>query len=432
LNRDGLRRWARLLIPFFSLQAAAQFVTIAAGFVVVRGLSVNDFAIYALVTALQAALAILSDTGITTLLVARAGKFHEQADRLAELVAAARHGRRRLEIFALAISGPLLWAWLRGKGLTAFEFLAIIAIVMVGLHLQVSASLNIAVPLILLEVRRVQFAQLAGAVVRVLGLAIVIMLEQGFLAALAVNVLGLAVQASLSQRFAAARIRLDAAHNADDLKAFSALVRTQLINSIYFAFASQLTIWIIGLFGSRRSIAEVGALGRLGSLVVMIQAAVAMLASPRFARISNLSLFRRRYFQVIGVVAAGALGLVCLAIALPKCFLWFLGQKYSGLGPELPLAIGSAVTTLVSTTLFSLNASKAWIERSWIAVPLIIACQIVAILTIDISTVRGALILGLVSALPPIVVNVTIGLNSMRRWKVEHMAASQGPASTSA
>ncbi len=419
VTRAGIRRWAELLIPFLSLQAIAQLVTVLAGFVVVRGLPIGEFAIYALVTALQAALAVLSDTGITTLLIARAGNFYGKPDRLAELVASARHGRRRLEFIVLVITGPLLVLWLRGKGLSAYEFVGIGAILAVGLHLQVSASLYIAVPLILLDTRRVQLALLAGGATRVAGLAVVVLLRPTYLLALAVNLVALGVQAVLSRRFAAAEISLGAKKNDDDLRSIERMVRTQLLNSVYYAFSSQLTIWIIGVLGTRRSIADVGALGRLGSLIALAQAAVATLVSPRMARLTEVKSFRRRYLQVTSLAFGAAIGMVALSTAFPGILLWLLGPKYTNLRAELPLAIGSSATYFLATTIFVLNSSKAWIERAWVAIPLIIGVQLLGALILDLSTVRGAIIFGWLSAVPSLAVNGIIGAARLARWSRE-------------
>ena len=78
------------------------------------------------------------------------------------------HGRRRLEIAVLLLGVPLLWLWLRGKGISILEFAALAGIVAINLHVQIVASLYATVPLIMLDTHKVQFALLGGAATRLL------------------------------------------------------------------------------------------------------------------------------------------------------------------------------------------------------------------------------------------------------------------------
>jgi hypothetical protein len=411
-----LRERAQLLTTFLSLQAMAQLFSVVGGILVVRTLGVREFAVYILVTALQGTFAVLTDNGISAMLVARAGRVHFDRDRLGQLVASARQMRRKLEVGVLVVGAPILWIWLREKNISAWEYAGLGAIIVCSLHLQVSASIFGAVPLVLLEVRKVQLAQLAGAVVRLGALGGALLVLPRSLPALCANTLGVGVQAWLARRYASEHIDVAASPHAEDLQSLKTMVRAQLFNSLYYAFSAQLTVWLIGFFGTTRAIAEVGALGRLGSIVALGQSALGMLVSPRLARIQAAAPFRRRYLSVtlLTILAAGTL--VISSLALPAAFLWILGPAYSNLRAELPLAILSGAIYLVSSTVFVLNNSKAWIEKVWIAVPIVIAVQAVSLLFLDVSTVRGAILFGLYASLPPLVVNASIATVKMVQW----------------
>jgi hypothetical protein len=417
------QRWAKVLVPFLSIQAAAQLFSVAAGLVVVRGLPIGAYAIYTLVNALQGTLGVLTDAGVSSLLVARAGPVHADRARLSELVASAQKVRRVLEALALVLLIPLLWFWLKEKELTATNIAMIGVLVAITLHFQISASLFSTVPVVLLEVGKAQEALLLGALSRVLLVYAIVKIVPEVIPALAANALATGAQAALSRHYAKKRVDLAARVNHSDVNAMRTLVATQIVSTLYYAFSSQLTIWVIGLKGTKPSIAAVGALGRLGSVVALGQTGIAMLVVPRMARYTQYTVFRRRYVQVVAITLALGFLLIIGSFLAPSLLLWCLGNNYSNLGSEVPLAIGSAVTYVFGATIFLLNTSRAWIERAWLSVPITILVQVLALFFIDVSEPRGAIIFGWLSVLPPLAVNTAIALAKFKGWRSSGGAA---------
>src|SRR5262249_17429525 len=150
------RHLAGVFLPFLSLQALSQIAAAFAGVVVVRRLPIPDFAVYAIATSVQASLAVLSDIGVTTLVLARAGQFHSDLPRLAELAKSARAFRLRLLVWTLVLAAPLLWFALGQSRPDVFHwslaFLVLAGIVVV----QVSSSLDGTMLLALLQAEKQQ------------------------------------------------------------------------------------------------------------------------------------------------------------------------------------------------------------------------------------------------------------------------------------
>ena len=320
-TRERIKRLSRLFVPFLLFEVAAQLAALLVGFAVVRVLSIHDFAIYALVTALQGTLAVLSDTGISAVLIARAGAIHSDRTALGELVAAGKRAREVLEVVVLLLTAPILPLWLWGKGLSQWELLILIVLVALGLHLQVTAGIFSALPVVLLEPRRLQLAQIMSSLGRLGFVIVVLATRPSFIWMLGANVFGLLVLTELLKLYARQRIDLSATPGAAHLREFKLAVRRGLVPSLYFAFSSQITLWLIGLTGSARSIAEVGALGRLGNVLAVAQSALSTLVAPRLSREVSVKRFARRYASVATVVAASGLLLVGAAFAVPGAFL---------------------------------------------------------------------------------------------------------------
>jgi O-antigen/teichoic acid export membrane protein len=413
-----LRYLAEVFLPFLSLQALSQVAAALAGVLVVRRLPISDFAIYAIATSVQASLAILSDTGVTTLLLARVGQFHNDLPRLAELAKTARAFRIRLLLWTLGLAAPLLWFSLGNSrpdllrsGLVFFVLAGIVA-------LQVSSSLDGTMLLALLRPERQQFGQLLSSLTRLAGFGAVLASWPTYMTALAINLLGAFVPAVFYRRSLANELPKTTQTNVDDFKAFRHFARTQFLNAAYFAFSSQVTIWLVGLVGTTRVVAEVGALGRLSNIIVLAQSAVLGVVAPRMARYRDIATFRKRYFQIVGVAIGASITLACLAIWLPQPLLWVIGPKYSGLARTLPIAVSAACTFTVSSTIFSMNSAKAWFDHNWVVVPITLCAQALGLKLLNVGQLADALFFGWITVTPALVVNVAISWARFRRWSL--------------
>ena len=100
----------------------------------------------------------------------------------------------------------------------------------------------------------------------------------------------------------------------------------------------------------------------------------------------------------------------------PQHFLFVLGNKYAHLDRELLLMVGGAVITAMASTLWSLNAAKAWISGSWLYIPLTLATQLALIPFTNFSSVRGVLAFNLISAIPSLFLNLVLSYRGFRRW----------------
>jgi hypothetical protein len=94
--------------------------------------------------------------------------------------------------------------------------------------------------------------------------------------------------------------------------------------------------------------------------------------------------------------------------------LFVLGNKYAHLQHELLLMVGGAVVAALAGTLWTLNASKAWIAGSWIYIPLTLGTQVALIPITDFSSVSSLLAFSLVSVLPSLFLNLWLSWRGFR------------------
>ena len=72
---------------------------------------------------------------------------------------------------------------------------------------------------------------------------------------------------------------------------------------------------------------------------------------------------------------------------------------------------------MIASTLWALNASRAWIAGSWLYIPLTLATQVALIPVVDFGTVSGVLIFNLVSAAPSLLLNIGLSWHGFRLAK---------------
>jgi hypothetical protein len=237
--------------------------------------------------------------------------------------------------------------------------------------------------------------------------------------AVAVGSATLLLQYILLRRYVAAVIDIDAPENAADARAMRGFIRNQAPSAIFFCLQGQITVFLISVFGHRvNSVAEIGALGRLAMIFAVLSNLLTNVFAPAFARCENPRRLRWQYFAIVGGVAVFSAVVLGSAALFPREFLLVLGSKYAHLERELVLVVAGAVGSALTSTLWALNASKAWIAGSWLYIPLTLATQLAMIPLIDFSSVRDVLVFNLVSAIPSLLLNMALSYRGFRSLRL--------------
>jgi hypothetical protein len=140
---------------------------------------------------------------------------------------------------------------------------------------------------------------------------------------------------------------------------------------------------------------------------------MASIVLPAFARCQSPRDLRIRYFQVCGGFLLLGLSLIAAAALFPDRILWILGSKYANLKHELLLMMIMAAFNAVITAMWSLNSTKAWIRYSWLNIPSVILTQIVLLTLLDVSTVHGVILFGILSLVPNFLLNSMLTYRGM-------------------
>ncbi len=414
----GGRLWpfARRIGQFASIQALVQLIGFAAGILLVRRLDQHEYALFTIANTMQGTINVLADIGISIGLVSIGGRVWQDGHRFGQLISTGLKLRRKLGVAAVLSVTPLLYYMLVKNGASVFYTVILITAVLGGLYVQLSLGVLDVIPRLRSDIRQIQKIDFTGAITR---LTVLVALAFIFLNAGVAALVGssaLLLQYLLLRRYARGVVDLQAQANADDRKTMIGFIRNQAPNAIFFCLQGQITILLITIFGHRAAaVAEVGALGRLAMIFAVLGNLITNIFAPAFARCRERRQLGWLYAGIAGSVIGFSLLVLAGAALLPNEFLFVLGNKYSHLQYELLLMVGGAILNMIASTLWTLNASRAWIAGSWLYIPLTLGTQLLLIPFLDFSTVTGVLTFNLFSALPSLLLNLGLSYRGFRQ-----------------
>jgi O-antigen/teichoic acid export membrane protein len=412
-NSAWLRR-ANTLSRFVTVQVAVQGLGIASGILLVRTLSKPEYAYFTLAFSMLSTMSILADSGISIALSSIGGRVWQDRSRFGELINTALRLRRYLAaVAALAVAPVLLWLLIRSGSPRTYAALITLT-VLIGLNYQLLAGLLMVVPRLHSQLGRVQTLDGLAAAVRLALLLAAYFVFLNAAVAIWATIISVIVQYAVLNRWVSDNIDRRAAINPDDQREMLGIVKHQAPNAVFYCLQGQLTVWLISVFGNTQSIAEIGALGRLSVVFAVISATMGSVVLPAFARCQSPRELRVRYFQVLSGFCVLGLGLVGSAALFPDQILWILGSKYAHLRSELLLMMVMAASSAVIAAMWSLNSTKAWIKYSWLNIPCVLATQIVLLMVLDVSTLRGVILFGTFSLVPNFLLNAGLSFRGLR------------------
>jgi O-antigen/teichoic acid export membrane protein len=404
LPSPWLRR-ANILSRFVTVQVAVQLMGVASGILLVRTLSQTEYAYFTLAFSMMSTMSILADSGISISLSSIGGRVWQDRERFGRLINTALKLRRYLaSIAVIAVTPILVWLLIR-SGAPRLYAAGITLTLLIGLNYQLLSGVLMIVPRLHSQIKRVQTLDSLAAAVRLALLVTAYFIFLNAEVAVLATIISVIVQYVVLRRWVTDSVDLKAPVSTEDQSAMLGIVKHQAPNAVFYCIQGQLTVWLISVFGNTKSIAEVGALGRLSVIFAIINAAMSSIVLPAFARCQSPRELRIRYFQVsCGFLLLG-LSMIAAAALFPDQILWVLGSKYAHLKHELLLMMIMSAFNNIIAAMWSLNSTKAWIKYSWLNIPSVILTQIVLLTVLDVSTVRGVILFGIFSLVPNFLLN---------------------------
>lgn len=381
---------------FGSTQIAVMGLQFAVGIYIIRRLSVEDYALYTLANTVFGMMNVLADGGITSGVAAEGGKVWRDPHRLGGVLAAGFAIRRTLSSIAVAIFTPILVYLLLTHG-ASYTVVSLLVIILISSFLLSLRTSLLGVPLGLHQrISDISVIGFAASIIRsVLSLSAMTAIPS-VATPLFANLFSQVWAAWQTGKRSACFFNRNSAADTNAQIAIADIVKRSLPGAIYFCFSGQITIWLLSTFGTATAIAQVGALGRLGQLLLILNTVFATLVLPRFSRCTaGRKALSRMAFMSIGGMAAACFGILVFVAVFPSSALYLLGTQYSSLTSEVVIAVAQSCVGLLSWVCYHLALTRGWILLPIVSIGITIVTQIIAAMLINVSDLRGALIYGL-------------------------------------
>jgi O-antigen/teichoic acid export membrane protein len=381
-------------------QGLTQIVNTLVGLFLVRTLSLEAYAQFGVATGFQTVFTVLMDLGFAGTIIPLVGQRAGDLAVTGRYVRGARHMRNRT-FWMLAPIASVSFLYIVHKQQWSWPLqLILLASVLVSLYSSGVVSIFSAPLFLHGQIRRYYLPQLVTGIGRLL-LYGLLNLVRGLnawtaatLGALNITVNGIFIRRN-AQRYLVWPQQ-------EDPEADSELLRYVLPATpaiVFSAFQSQISLFLVSLFGSTVHIAEVAALGRIGQLFMVLMTFNTIVVEPFVARLSRPRI--GRYFVLFPALAALTFSLpVIAAFRWPGIFLYLLGPKFNGVVPYLGWYVLSASMNFVSGLLWIMNRARKWVfwSGSILEVILLLVVQVLFLTYIGVKTTQQAVFFMLASS----------------------------------
>jgi O-antigen/teichoic acid export membrane protein len=407
-NYEKILKWGKLISITGFAQLFVQGIGLISGILVIRLLPTQEYALYTLANTMLGTMTVLADGGISTSVMSQGGKVWENREKLGVAMVTGMNLRRKFAIGSLLISTPILFYLLQHHGASLMmSGLLVLSLVPAFLAALSNSILQVA-PKLHQDIAPLQKNHLEANIGRLIMLFIgIFIFPFAYVAIIAAGLPQLWTNMRLkaiSQKYADWTQKPDKGLEKETLN----FVKRILPGSIYYCLSGQITIWLISIFGSTTSVAQVGALGRLAMMLTVFNVIINTVVVPRFARLNHdRKSLLDFYLRVQGSLILVSLAIVGVVWLFPSEVLWVLGKDYSNLQHELVLStLGSCLGLIVGAS-FSLSTSRSWAINPFISVTLNILIIILGIIVIDISSLTGILMLNISVSVAELILYVT-------------------------
>ena len=410
----NIQNWVKLLLKFVSVQLVVQALGFSSGILIINSLTKTDYSYYLLTNTMQFTMDLMADFGITIGLNSIGGKVWQDPPKFSQLIATAFSIRRYLLTASIVVVLPILFFMLLNNGAKLDTIIFLLLAVLIELQFYSTNKILGIVPRLLSKIELIQKLDFILSVARVVGLLAAYAIGMNVVIATFCSVLATGIYSLLLRRWVRDKIDLRSPINSEYRSQIISLIKSQFLPTAFYCFQGQITIWIITIFGKVSGIAEIGALSRLGLILTVVNPVINSIIVPSYARCQSIDILKQRYWQLIAIFTGISGCLIVLVAVFSDQILWILGKQYAHLGNELILVMVSSLITSMTTMIWGLNYSRAWVDRSWLIIPCTIAMQMILLFSLDLATVRGTIIFGLFSALPPLLVNLYMSNEGMK------------------
>lgn len=394
------RHIAQTLLNFCLGQGALQIVGALGGLLLVRKLTVDAYAQVGLVTGFQAVISILMDLGFASTIIPLVGEHTGDRALVGRYVRAARALRNRSFWTIAPVATAVFVAIMHRHHWSVRIQLALIASVLLSLYSGGKVAYFSAPLFIYGRLRDFYVPQVVAGLGRLLAyLALAFTGGLNAWTAAGLSAINVAVVAQMLQRKSDRLVVWPTQDSPETQKQIMRYVLPAAPAMIFAALQSQISLFLVSLFGGTVDIAQVAALGRIGQLFAVLMSFNVIVIEPYVARLAPARLLRN-FLGLLLLAAIACSPVVLLAFRHPGFYTAILGGKYANLAPEMGwLILGSCINYLAGL-LWIMNRARKWLfwSGSILEIVSLLLVQFTFLAFIGVRTVHQAVLFAFASS----------------------------------
>lgn len=397
------RKWVRVLATvssFFLGQGALQAVNAVVGLFLVRTLTIEAYAQFGLAFGFQSTAANLMDLGFASTIIPLVGDRLNDRNLVGKYVRAAIRLRLRAFFLLAPFTVAAFVALAHAHQWSARLQILLVIPVLLALYSSGNVSCYSAPFFLYRRLTEFYAPQTWSGLVR---LAAYVLLE--FVGGL--NAWTAAALSALNTTFISRVLAKKCRNNIGFVKTDTRSAEREIVHYvmpampalIFGALQSQISLFLISIFGQTTSIAQVAALSRIAQLFVVLQVFNMVVVEPYIARLGRHHLLNV-YIRLMTVASICCVSVAFLAFKFPEPILWILGSKYEELRSAVGWLVLSSCIGYLANLAWVMNRARRWVFWSGtiLEIVLLVVAQSGFIVFVGIRTTLNAVLFTLVSS----------------------------------
>ncbi len=406
------------------LQAVQMGIGAIVGFLIIRHLSKEDYAIFNLLNTGGTTLLIWAGFSVTAIFIPFANRVGLSAEELRKTTLAFKRLNFPLFIVAIIV-GLAYWlisayirGWLSISFITGLFFALTVAICQYNYWLKESAYKVYGKPLFPFTISLKECILRLALVVFFIVLILPLLTNKEHLSwvyLLISAITNVWCLYYINKKFSGFQLQ-PITDLSSYKKKYWELLRPILFPYYFFYISVFFRSSIIYLISSTSVIAEAAALGRIMALFAMMDKAVELVILPRLGAISDVRKFLQRLLLCFIAVLLIASALLMSAWLFPNVWLWILGEKYKNIGTALLWSVAASGVERLSGLLQSAQFSRGETKNQWWVPIFANTIYFVYIAIVGLHTVEQASIALFIAAVVNLMAQSFILLNRLKSY----------------
>lgn len=405
--------WKETIKPIFQV-LGSQITIKACGFLLsillVRNLTKEDYAIFTLLITVQGMLITVSSSSIFIGFNKIAGRIWNSSEKLSSLIYTTFSLSNLLIIISFFIMGIYSLIILKHQNVNYLDVISLLGCLFLIVIPEIKMSFVRTAILFRKEVKTVQMTELINQVLRLVLIGGVIILYKKNVHIYYVFLITI-LTTWFSYYFITIKkidlIKANKTINFHYKRIILKYVKFNWHNSLFFAFKGQISILLIGLFGSQDNLAEIGALGRFAIIFSVFLTIFQNIYIPDFAKTHNIPIFKKKLANLFIAIFPLIFLILSFSLLFPEQILWLLGDNYKNLSFPLFLILLLGSIDMILGLIYGINTTKGWIKYTpRYEIVIDITTLIIGIIIFDISTLEGVIMVGICTSLSNIILHL--------------------------